>query len=172
MPVRGSSGITVRESRRGGALALVPIVLLTISACGGGSSGAGSAGRPLDHAATVTAAAAEAQAACRALDDLGTAGKTTAAQARYTKAVAVAFGRAAGLARQAAQKDPQWTALATAAGKEATAFAIVAKSAEGSATLDAQAVLNAAAQTRKQQPLFEAACATANPASSSPTPSS
>ena len=122
--------------------------------CGAGSKGAG-AGKP---AGTPAQAAAQAKAACHAVTDLKPGGKTVDAQAQHAKDVAAGFATAARLAKQAAATDSRWAVLAASAEKEAKAFAVIAAAAGGAASLDQQAVLDAAAQTRAQQPIFITQC--------------
>lgn len=132
---------------------LVPVCLVgVVAACGGGGDS--------------TDAAAKAKAACEVFHGFHPPTATSRkAQINYTKASYVAFLQSAELARKAADEDSRWTALETAAQREAAAFEVIVKATDpkSSADVSSESVTRAVDESNAARPKFAAECDKADP---------
>lgn len=142
-------------------LACLPLLA---TACSGGSSAASKD------------AAIEAKEACQVFAGFQApteSGRT--AQIDYAKASYVRFLKSADLASRAAQEDPRWKPLQSAAQREAAAFEVIVKAADphASADVSSTSVKRAVADSTAARPVFVAQCEKADPSyfkpSASPT---
>lgn len=142
--------LTARRSR---ALLVVPLSLLVAAGC---SSGGGN----------TKDAAAKAKAACQVFAGFHPpTGSSQTAQINYTKESYVGFLKAADLSRKAAAEDSRWSALQTAAQREAAAFEVIVKASDPKASGDVSAasVKRAVDQSNAARPAFVAECDKADP---------
>lgn len=142
--------LTARHSR---TLLVVPLSLAVVAACGGGS------GDTKDAAAT-------AKAACQVFAGFHPpSGTSKTAQINYTKKSYVGFLKAADLARKAAAEDSRWTALESAAQREAAAFEVIVKASDPKSSVDVSSanVKRAVDQSNAARPAFIAQCDKADP---------
>ncbi|HVT21742.1 MAG TPA: hypothetical protein VHE57_10175 [Mycobacteriales bacterium] len=147
------------------ALLVVPLCLAVVAGCGGGKSDAEKAKE----------GAAQALAACKVFVNFRPpSGTDTQSKIDYAKASYGAFIESAELAGKAADLDPRWQRLKSAAEREAAGFQVISRAATGSDTVDVAAVNRAVAETKAARPIFIAECAKADPkdfSSLSPSPS-
>jgi hypothetical protein len=142
--------VHLRKSASLAVLVLLPAVV----ACGGGDSDAQKA----------KDAAASAKAACAVFQDFhAPSGTDKQSQINYVKASYGAFLKAADLASAAAQDDPRWKALESAAEREAAAFEVISKATEGVDQSALAGVNKAVAEAKAARPIFIAECAKVDP---------
>ncbi|HVV75252.1 MAG TPA: hypothetical protein VHC43_04385 [Mycobacteriales bacterium] len=135
------------------------LCLVSVAACGGGKS----------PAQKVAAGAADAKAACQVFVTFKPpTGSSQTALANYAKAAYAAFLGSAELASRATQLDPRWSALESAADREAAAFKVVAEAATSGFSLSdragAAAVQRAVETTKTARATFITECSKADPA--------
>ncbi|HWC33663.1 MAG TPA: hypothetical protein VG650_02435 [Mycobacteriales bacterium] len=132
--------------------------LLVLAGCGGKSA-----------AEKAREAAVQAKAACDVFVNLHPpTGTDATSQIDYAKATYGAFLEAADHAGKAADLDARWKQLQSAADREAAAFQVIVRAAQGSTQLDALPVNRAVRATKTARPLFIGQCATADPTHFSP----
>lgn len=145
------------------AAALVLFCLPMAAGCGGKSA-----------AEKATEAAALAKAGCDVFVGFKTPTATDlSSQIDATKATLGAFVKAADQAGKAADLDPKWKALESAAVRSAAAYEVFAKAAEGQTQVDRGGITNAVTEAKTARPLFINECAKADPKhfTASPVPS-
>jgi hypothetical protein len=136
------------------------VLVATLAACSGTSSPSAQTTPTVSASPSFDprAGAAEAAAACRAVDRIRpVTSQKSGAQIRYTKEVVAGFDQAKVLSAKAAQDDPRWAALADTASKEAAAFTTILK-ASTVGTPDEGPVNAASNETHTARPMFINEC--------------